>query len=39
MFRSMEISLIVFGIQDLVTAFWSYTCLKAYDAEQVKIKK
>jgi hypothetical protein len=38
-FRSIEIPFIVFGIQDLVTAIWSYTCLKAYDAEQAKIKK
>jgi hypothetical protein len=38
-FSSMEISFIAFGIQDLLTAFYSYTYLKAYDKEQVKTKK
>ena len=39
-FRSVEWPLAVFGIQDLITAAWSYICLKAYDAEQeAKIKK
>ncbi|UJR32310.1 hypothetical protein I4U23_019774 [Adineta vaga] len=37
-FYSIEIQLIIFGLQDLVTAFWSYRCLQAYDNEQGKIK-
>ncbi|CAF1052764.1 unnamed protein product [Rotaria sp. Silwood1] len=38
-FYSLEVSFLVFGIQDLLTAIWSYFCLKTYDEEQAKQKK
>ncbi|CAF2529483.1 unnamed protein product [Rotaria sp. Silwood2] len=38
-FYSVEVSFLLFGIQDFLTAIWSYFCLKAYDAEQAKLKK
>ncbi len=39
LFRLIEPPFIGIGIQDFVTAIWSYTCLKAYDAEKAKNKK
>ncbi|CAF3887139.1 unnamed protein product [Rotaria sp. Silwood2] len=39
LFSSVEVSFLLFGIQDFLTAIWSYFCLKAYDAEQAKLKK
>ncbi|CAF0759907.1 unnamed protein product [Adineta ricciae] len=38
-FFSVETPLIILGIQDLMTAMWSYACLKAYDKEQSKLKQ
>ncbi|CAF3626633.1 unnamed protein product [Rotaria sordida] len=38
-FSSLEVSFLIFGVQDLLTATWSYFCLKAYDNEQAKLKK
>ncbi|CAF1317148.1 unnamed protein product [Rotaria sordida] len=38
-FYSLEVSFLIFGVQDLLTATWSYFCLKAYDNEQAKLKK
>lgn len=38
-FRSIEPSFLIIGVQDLITALWSYSYLKAYDEEQAKLKK
>ncbi|CAM4903166.1 unnamed protein product [Rotaria socialis] len=37
-FYSIEVPFLIFGIQDFLSALWSYACLMVYDAEQQKLQ-